>query len=73
MGYASGITEMALGKGHQAIQASAIGKSKWNKDKKRVEIVMSILMQNVLKGVKALDWINGSFKEQINKNIQIIN
>ena len=30
----SGMAEMALGNGHQAIQASAIGKSKWNRKEK---------------------------------------
>ena len=30
----SGEAEMALGKGHQAIQDQAIGRSKWNKEKK---------------------------------------
>ena len=74
----SGITEMALGKGHQAIQASAIGKSKWNKDKKRVEIVdieyFNAKCVNPPEGVKALDWINGDSRSRLLiKNIQIIN
>ena len=62
----SGITEMALGKGHQAIQASAIGRSKWNKEKKRVEIVdveyFKATCVNPPEGIKALDWIKGGFK-----------
>ena len=41
----SGEAVMALGNGHQAIQDQAIGKSKWNSDKKRVEIVKHVCKQ----------------------------
>ncbi|PPR26733.1 MAG: hypothetical protein CFH34_00755 [Alphaproteobacteria bacterium MarineAlpha9_Bin4] len=61
----SGIAEMALGKGHQAIQDQAIGRSKWNKKKKRVEIVdieyFNAKCVNPPEGIKSLDWIKGGF------------
>ncbi len=62
----SGIAEMALGNGHQAIQASAIGKSKWNIKEKRVEIVdieyFKAKCVNPPEGIKTLDWIKGGFE-----------
>ncbi len=62
----SGMAEMALGKGHQAIQDQAIGRSKWNKKEKRVEIVdieyFKARCVNPPDGIKSLDWIKGGFK-----------
>ena len=62
----SGVAEMALGKGHQAIQDQAIGSSKWNKEKKRVEIVdiehFKAKCVNPPEGIKSLEWIKGGFK-----------
>ena len=57
----SGEAKMALGNGHQAIQDQAIGKSKWNNDKKRVELVeieyFKAKCVNPPEGIKSLDWI----------------
>ena len=62
----SGEAVMALGNGHQAIQDQAIGKSKWNSDKKRVEIVdieyFKAKCVNPPEGIKSLDWIKGGFQ-----------
>lgn len=62
----SGEAKMALGNGHQAIQDQAIGKSKWNNDKKRVELVeieyFKAKCVNPPEGVKSLDWIKNGFK-----------
>ena len=61
----SGEAEMALGNGHQAIQDQAIGRSKWNSDKKRVEIVdieyFKAKCVNPPEGIKSLEWIRGGF------------
>tara|TARA_B100001989_G_scaffold253354_1_gene240349 strand:- start:2759 stop:4039 length:1281 start_codon:yes stop_codon:yes gene_type:complete len=63
----SGEAVMALGNGHQAIQDQAIGKSKWNSDKKRVEIVdieyFKAKCVNPPEGIKSLDWIKGGFQD----------
>ena len=62
----SGEAEMALGNGHQAIQDQAIGRSKWNSDKKRVEIVdieyFKAKCVNPPEGIKSLEWIREGFK-----------
>ncbi len=62
----SGEAKMALGNGHQAIQDQAIGKSKWNNDKKRVELVeieyFKAKCVNPPEGVKSLDWIKDGFQ-----------
>ena len=62
----SGKAKMALGNGHQAIQDQAIGKSKWNNDKKRVELVeieyFKAKCVNPPEGVKSLDWIKDGFQ-----------
>ncbi len=62
----SGEAVMALGNGHQAIQDQAIGKSKWNSDKRRVEIVdieyFKAKCVNPPEGIKSLDWIKGGFQ-----------
>ena len=62
----SGEAEMALGNGHQAIQDQAIGRSKWNSDKKRVEIVdieyFKAKCVNPPEGIKSLEWIRKGFK-----------
>ena len=63
----SGEAVMALGNGHQAIQDQAIGKSKWNSNKKRVEIVdieyFKAKCVNPPEGIKSLDWIKGGFQD----------
>lgn len=62
----SGTIRMALGKGHQAIQDSAIGMTKWDPEKKAV--VMTRVRYyaaeciNPPEGVKAEDWIKSGFK-----------
>ncbi len=62
----SGEAKMALGNGHQAIQDQAIGKSKWNNDKKRVELVeieyFKAKCVNPPEGIKSLDWIKDGFQ-----------
>ena len=62
----SGEAVMALGNGHQAIQDQAIGKSQWNSDKKRVELVdieyFKAKCVNPPEGIKSLDWIKGGFQ-----------
>jgi branched-chain amino acid transport system substrate-binding protein len=61
----SGEAEMALGNGHQAIQDQAIGKTKWNSAKKRVELVeieyFKAKCVNPPEGIKSLDWIKQGF------------
>ena len=61
----SGPAEMALGNGHQAIQDQAIGKSKWNNNEKRVEIVdieyFKAACVNPPDGIKSLEWIKSGF------------
>ena len=62
----SGLAEMALGNGHQAIQAQAIGVTKWDKKEKRVKIVdieyFKARCVNPPEGIKSLDWIKGGFQ-----------
>ncbi len=62
----SGDAEMALGKGHQAIQNQAIGITKWDNKEKRVKLVdieyFNAGCVNPPEGIKSLDWIKGGFK-----------
>lgn len=57
----SGPVELALGKGHQAIQASAIGVTRWNAEEERVELVdikrYAARCVNPPEGVLAVEWI----------------
>ena len=59
----SGPVELALGKGHQAIQASAIGVTRWNDEEGRVELVdikrYAARCVNPPEGVLAVEWIKG--------------
>ena len=61
----SGIAEMALGKGHQAIQDQALGITKWDKKEKRVKLVdieyFKARCVNPPEGIKAIDWIKSGF------------
>ncbi len=58
----SGPVELALGNGHQAIQASAIGTTHWNAEENRVELVdikrYAARCVNPPEGVLAVDWIS---------------
>ena len=49
------------------LASQAIGKSKWNSDKKRVEIVdieyFKAKCVNPPEGIKSLDWIKGGFQD----------
>ena len=62
----SGMAEMALGKGHQAIQSQAIGITKWDKNEKRVKIVdieyFNARCVNPPENISAIDWIKGGFE-----------
>lgn len=62
----SGTIRMALGKGHQAIQDSAMGMTKWNASKKIVEMTRVRYYDaqciNPPEGVKGEDWIKSGFK-----------
>ena len=62
----SGEVEMALGKGHQAIQDQALGITKWDKSEKRVKLVdieyFKAKCVNPPEGVKALEWIKSGFQ-----------
>ncbi len=57
----SGPVELALGGGHQAIQDSAIGVSRWNDSEDRVELVeikrYAARCVNPPEGVRAVEWI----------------
>lgn len=57
----SGPVELALGNGHQAIQASAIGTTHWNAEENRVELVnikrYAARCVNPPEGVRAVEWI----------------
>jgi branched-chain amino acid transport system substrate-binding protein len=58
-----GLIQMKLGDGHQAIQPIAIGRTKYNAEKKRVDLVdiqyFNAECVNPPPGVKAADWIKG--------------
>jgi branched-chain amino acid transport system substrate-binding protein len=62
----SGLVEMALGNGHQAIQDMALGVTKWDKDEKRVKLVdieyFKARCVNPPEGVKSLEWIKSGFE-----------
>ncbi len=62
----SGVVRMALGKGHQAIQHTAIGTTKWDEEEGRIKIVdieyFSALCVNPPEGIKTLEWIEQNFK-----------
>ena len=62
----SGTAEMAIGNGHQAIQAMAVGITKWSKNENRVKIVdiehFKAKCVNPPENVKAIDWIKGGFE-----------
>ncbi|MBB5055226.1 MULTISPECIES: ABC transporter substrate-binding protein [Afipia] len=63
----SGRIKMALGDGHQAIQANAIGLTKWNPATKRVEVVeverFAAECVNPPVNVKSEEWIAQGFPE----------
>lgn len=62
----AGKIQMANGKGHQAIQPTAIGRTQYNKEKKRVDIVDIVRFPaecvNPPADMKAEDWIKAGFK-----------
>ena len=62
----SGMAEMALGNGHQAIQDMAIGVTKWDKNEKRTKLVDIEFFKaecvNPPEGIRALEWIKGGFE-----------
>lgn len=62
----SGRIEMALGKGHQAIQDAAIGVTKWDSDKKAVTLVnvryYDAQCINPPEGTKSVDWLKTSYR-----------
>ena len=62
----SGTAHMALGNGHQAIQDTAVGITKWDKKEKRVKIVdienFKANCVNPPEGVNSLEWIKSGFK-----------
>jgi branched-chain amino acid transport system substrate-binding protein len=62
----SGLVEMALGNGHQAIQDQALGVTKWDKVEKRVKLVdieyFKARCVNPPEGVKTLEWIKNGFQ-----------
>jgi branched-chain amino acid transport system substrate-binding protein len=61
-----GLIQMKLADGHQAIQSIAFGRTKYNPDAKRVELVdiqhFAAECVNPPPGVKALDWIKGGMQ-----------
>ena len=62
----AGKIQMANGKGHQAIQPTAIGRTQYNKEKKRVDIVDIVRFPaecvNPPADMKAEDWIKAGFE-----------
>jgi len=62
----SGLIQMKLGKGHQAIQPNAIGTTKWDEAAGKMTLVdieyYSASCVNPPEGVKAVDWIKDGFK-----------
>ena len=62
----AGRIRMALGDGHQAIQETAIGRTKYDPAKKMVTLVdvqrFPAECVNPPNGVKGVDWINGGFQ-----------
>jgi branched-chain amino acid transport system substrate-binding protein len=61
----SGDIKMALASGHQAIQPNAIGKTQWNKEAGKMELVeieyYDAECVNPPNGTKAIDWIKAGF------------
>jgi branched-chain amino acid transport system substrate-binding protein len=61
-----GLIQMKLADGHQAIQPIAFGRTKYNPDAKRVDLVdiqyFAAECVNPPPGVKALDWIKGGMQ-----------
>lgn len=61
-----GMIKMSNGNGHQAIQDTAIGRTKYNADKKRVDIVDIVRFPadcvNPPADMKSEDWIKSGFK-----------
>jgi len=61
-----GLIQMKLADGHQAIQSIAFGRTKYNPDAKRVDLVdiqyFAAECVNPPPGVKALDWIKGGMQ-----------
>jgi len=61
----SGTIKMALGDGHQAIQDTAIGRTKWNADKGIVELVdierYDAECVNPPPGIQGVEWIKQGF------------
>lgn len=62
----SGRIRMALADGHQAIQPNAIGRTKWDADKKQMTLVdieyYNAECVNPPDGVKAVEWIKGGMQ-----------
>lgn len=61
----AGRIRMALGKGHQAIQDAAVGKTKWDPERKMVTLVdieyYDAECVNPPEGAKSVDWIKSGF------------
>ena len=61
----SGNVSMSLGNGHQAVQHTAVGETKWDPKEKRVKLVnieyYSASCVNPPEGIKAIKWINEGF------------
>ena len=62
----AGLVRMALGGGQQAVQDTAIGRTKYDATSKRVLAVDVMRFKadcvNPPAGVKSLDWIKGGFQ-----------
>lgn len=62
----AGRIRMALGKGHQAIQDAAVGRTKWDAQHKMVTLIdikyYDADCVNPPEGVKSIDWIKSGFK-----------
>lgn len=61
-----GLIQMKNGDGHQAIQSIAFSRTKYNAEKKRVDLVDIVNFEaecvNPPPGVKSIDWIKGGMK-----------
>lgn len=62
----AGHIRMALGKGHQAIQDAAVGRTKWDPARKMMTLVDIVYYDaecvNPPEGMKSIDWIKSGFK-----------
>ena len=62
----AGRIRMALSKGHQAIQDAAVGRTKWDSERKMMTLVdikyYNAECVNPPEGVKSIDWIKSGFK-----------